>query len=102
MKGSFNFTLSSFLPEFRDSLLRLAQGKRSFPITIDENVLFLARVEKLILETKLTSDTMEIEYGILNHSITEPPLYKWLKENYPDVLMEYTLMGTEDLDKEEK
>jgi len=100
MKGTFTFNLSSFPPEFRDTLLRTAQGKRSFPIIIDETVLFLGRVDRLTLETKLTSDIMEIEYVILNHSITDAPFYKWVKENYPSILMEYALVGADDLKKD--
>jgi hypothetical protein len=100
MKGSFIFSMNSFPSEFRERLLKLANSKKAFPITIDDAILFLVRMDKLTMETKLTSDTMEIDYAILNNSIVETPFYKWVKERYPDILMEYALLGNEDLEKE--
>jgi len=101
MKGSFSFNKNSLPPEFCSKLFKLADSGKSFPISLDETFTFKARIEKLIMETRFTNEQLDIELSILFNTIGETPLYKWIKEHYPDILMEYSLLGSEDLEKED-
>lgn len=99
MKGSFTFTNAE--PELKKKLLQIAEG-RVFETTLDGKFIFICHVNELSIENSVTGDKIKVDFGILQNTIGEQKLYTWLKEVYPNILMEYNFLGEEDLQKKEK
>jgi len=92
MKGSLTLPGSKDLNKiFFDAI----NGK-PFHLTINDQVVCRCVLSDVNVIIKSTRDEITANFFIGDSLGEESPLYAWLKEHYPNVLMEYTLIGQEE------